>query len=277
MTSAEWQQLLAQSATERIEYLYGDTFWEIPTQMQVLQALETRLAMPDRQRPHSMLLIAGSGMGKTAVVREFAAQQSSYRDTTSGQLIQPVLSMELPPVVKPRDLLREMLVQAGCACYSETWGKARAQFERQMPVLAHRVIIVDEANRLARLNTHNALTALEVLKWVSGFLRRPVVLVSTPDILPLVDRDQQLKSRFVQYSLDPWQLDDDFAGFVQAILEHMPLRDGFDSKLHTDSAFLAQLLDACASNTGQLISMIQHAAANLIRSGEEWMTYNAVL
>ncbi len=273
MTSDDtWVRLLALPASDRIRYLHSTVFWELPHQMRLLELLESRFDMPDLDRPRSLVLTAESGMGKTATLQELKARHPDYRNDQTGTLIQPVLYAEVPLKPSPEQLLAEVLKTAGLPVRSKSHPSLYDYFTHQIRTLAPGLIILDELQRVADLPSRDTNNALEALKWMARASGRPLVAVAVPQVLPFFKRDTQLARRFQHVQLEAWSFDGGFDLFVEAVLRNMPMREGFDVRLHTDREILHGLFEKCEANTGALIALIQDAAERVLRGGREFIT-----
>lgn len=267
-----WQSLISQPSDARIHYLYSDVYWEIAPHQRVLESMADRLSMPDKKRPYCMLITSESGMGKTTVAEEFQRRHPESRERGSGQLIQPVLYYETPYLTNPVDFMTGLLEKTGCVVPDHSLPILKRFYKARLTETHIGIFIVDELQRIQALKDQDALQILEILKATSQDTKRPVICMSTSAVLSLFYSDNQIKSRFKHLEIEPWQLDDHFGCFVQAVLDNMPLRDGYDRAIHTDRQHLSALHQKCEGNTGLLIQTIQQTAAHLIASGQETLT-----
>lgn len=272
-----WSTVLALPRMDRIVFLYKEVYWHLDTQTHLLDTLESRLRMPPRQRPSSMLITAESGMGKSATMLEFIRRHPAARHPGSGALIQSVVSVEIPPIPTPETLLKEVLSEMGFRVRERTYNDLCQFFVYQARELVIQLICVDETQRIAYRPNREAANLLELLKWMASVVRHPIVAVGTPEIAPLFKRDSQLKRRFEHYQLEPWKLDDHFACFVQAVLNNMPLREGYDPAIHTDRAILSRILETSDNVTGLVIAYIQRASEKVLLGGRERLTTDDLL
>ncbi len=258
---------------DRVAYIQQPCWYSLDVFESKLDHLNFFYQLPDNPRPRCLLLIGESGMGKSCLLREFHSQHPSSRSKRTGKLRQPILHLEIPPVmVTPSGFMKSVFQAAGLFPARRGLPGMLKYFESMMSDVMPRMILIDEGQRIAHCDRSNTRDILEVIKWLGKTTQRPIVLSGVPHTSTIINNDAQLRRRFETATLEEWRCDNLFQQFVKSVFENLPLLDGYDQDLLTRKELLDAILKKTHGITGQILNLLQDAAVYSLQSGEERLT-----
>lgn len=267
--------LVDASDEERIRHIQRDRFLEHRPATRVLSLLEDFVARPPSIRPPCLALIGDAGAGKSTLLAEFIRRTET---TTPDSAVQRVVYLvvdaypELP--ILQAALLSAMGIPPVLTEYRKHWA-ANELIKRAIAEFGIRVVIIDEIGHILNLPRQVQIAVFDWLKWISTACGVSVVCSGIPGSEQIVLRERQLQTRFTVTRLPRWVGGTAFGQFLSAYEKSLPLRR--PSGLGSSGMQAALLLE---SRTKQQISgvthgikqIIEHAAIDAIRSGEERIT-----
>jgi Bacterial TniB protein len=135
------------------------------------------------------------------------------------------------------------------------------------------VLVVDELNSLLGGTARQQRHFLQVLRFLSNELRVALVCTGVPEARHALRADPEMRSRFVDAELPPWSADTELQGFVNRLVQGLPLR----RPSPVDGTAVRKLLAARSGGiTAHVCKAVERAAIAAIRSGREMIDLAAL-
>lgn len=252
----------------RIEFCRQDRWVGYTAASKALDELDDLRNFPKNLRPNNILLVGGSGNGKSSIL-EYFANRHPILATSEGKPVVPVLKIEMPSKPDESEFWSLILWTLGI---SHREGDRAAHKKRQaksaMVNANVQMLALDEFNNVAEAGraTSDLLAAIRNL---SNELRIPIVAAGTDKAINALNLDPQLKSRFEPIGLPRWRLNREYLGFLASYEQLLPLAKPSDLA----QPEVARALFAMAGDTvGQNVKLLRRAAVAAIETGSEQIT-----
>ncbi|MGY6000060.1 TniB family NTP-binding protein [Stenotrophomonas maltophilia] len=252
----------------RVEFCRQDRWVGYTAATKALDELDDLLNFPKNLRPNNILLVAGSGNGKSSIL-EYFTNRHPILATHEGKPVVPVLKIEMPSKPDESEFWSLILWTLGI---SHREGDRAAHKKRQaksaMVNANVQMLALDEFNNVADAGraTSDLLAAIRNL---SNELRVPIVAAGTAKAINALNLDPQLKSRFEPIGLPRWSADREYRTFLASYEQLLPLA----RPSGLSQAELARAIFAMAGDTvGQNVKLLRRAAVAAIESGTEQIT-----
>ena len=265
------QQAIAQlSNEERIAWIRQERWIQYPRAKRILERLAELVNYPPHDRMPCLVIFGGTGMGKTRVVQKFLRDNRAHFDRKIGRTRVPVVSIQMPPAPIERDLYEEILVaMGGVFAYGTSVTTLRHRIRALARQLEVRMLIIDEIHSLLAGTFREQRIILNAIRFLANDLRIPLVCLGTEEANQALMTDQQLADRFSAAELPAWENDAAFEQLLLSFESILPLRRGSefrDPKVHQ------RLLSLTEGVLGRICGLLETAAVEAIRSGEERIT-----
>ena len=243
---------------------------------EVLESLQEVFDQPPSERMENVLVFAESGMGKTSLVRRFERAHALAFDTQAGVARRPVVVVRMPPDPTEDEFFRQVLAALGApvvAADRRGDPRLRELAARILREVGARVLVIDELNSVLGGTARQQRHFLQVLRFLSNELGVALVCTGVPEARHALRSDPELRSRFVDVELLPWTADDALQGFVNRLVQGLPLRQPSP----VDGGAVRKLLAGRSGGiTAHVCKAVERAAIAAIRSGREMIDLAAL-
>ena len=266
------RKLLRLSDRERMEFPVSDLWIDHSQASQTLDTLEFVMACPRRERMMNLLLSGPEGNGKTTLVRRFQQRHPVF-DLEEGGIAVPVLVVSGPPIPKEA-LLHDAILSALCTALPN-----RSAEDKRYHVIQRlrrhmvRMLVIDDVEGLLVGKSRAHRLNLELLKYLSQAVPVTVVAVGTPAVLPVMQRNFEVASRFLTAQLPRWTLGPDGFALLEQFERSLPLKQ--PSHL-TELPLAARILDQSNGTIGGIANLLRQATIRAIAEGSEKITVAAL-
>jgi len=262
------QQAIAQlNKEERIAWIRQERWIEYPRAKRILERLADLVDYPPRDRMPCLVIYGITGMGKTRIVQKFLRDHRAHFDKKLGRTRVPVVSIQMPPAPVERDLYEEILVgMGGVFAFGTSITTLRHRIRALARQLEVRMLIIDEIHSLLAGTFREQRIILNAIRFLANDLRIPLVCLGTEEANQALMTDQQLADRFSAAELPCWQND---AGFEQLLLSFESILPLHRPSNFRDSKIHQRILSLTEGVLGRVCRLIEAAATEAIRSGEE--------
>lgn len=269
--SAETRKVVELPDDERIKYIRGPLWIGYPAAQKALKKLETLLAHPKKDRMPNLLLVGETNNGKTTIINRFQQKHPGYTDETTGRVVMPVFTIQVPPVpdeVRFYNTILEKLL----APYKdrERADKKLFQVAKILERLQTRLMVLDEIHHIIAGNLSRQRQFLNSIKYLSNELKISLVGVGTGDAFNAITTDPQLSNRFEPLVLPRWKSDDDFLQLLASFEYLTPLKK--PSGLADDTAIVEKILSLSEGFIGEISTVLTEAAVVAVEKKEERIT-----
>ena len=259
------QALLADE--ERIQWIRQDRWIHYSRAEVVLGRLTELLHYPPRDRMPCMLLFGATGMGKTRILEKFLRDHRSSFDESAGRMRLPVVTIQMPPAPKERDLYEELLVSMGGVMLD---GTGITSLRHRTRLLARqlevRMIIIDEIHSILSGTFREQRVILNAIRFLANDLRIPLICAGTHEAKQALMTDQQLADRFEGMKLRPWEDDGAFQQLLSSYASILPLRK---PSVILDVKVRKRILSLSEGVMVRICRLLETAAVHSIQSGQE--------
>lgn len=255
----------------RFAFIERDRVIETLHFQQIQAVLDELFTHEEVIRPPNVAIFGTSGIGKSLSIEEFMRTRQSRRDLASGILKVPVLHVEFPPLPTPSWFVKSLLQELGHRVSLPY--RIEDRFEHLLLCLqlaGTRLIIIQEVSNLELWPRAQFREFYGLIRWLSNRTRIPFVIVGTEFVASLLDGDIQIKRRFARMELLPWQLNNDFVGFVTSYIRTLPLRQ----PTTVDRALVECIYEMGEGITDTVVKVMKTAAKLAIASGVDQITLN---
>jgi Bacterial TniB protein len=269
---AEKTRAVLQSTTdeERIRRIRSSRWIDYKAAQVVRGKLNDLLTHPFSVRMPNLLLVSQTNNGKTALANEFCRIHTPHDSPKADATITPILMVQSPPVPDPTWLMAALLDRLAIPRKrrDEPY-EMTARLSRILPKLGVRILIIDEIHHVLAGNSLRQKWFLNVIKYIGNELKIPIVAVGTQDAFNALSTDPQLANRFEPAVLPRWHYDREFLRLLMSFEQVRPLRN--DSHLW-DGPIANRLFGMSEGTIGELSTLVNRAAVQAIRTGEERIT-----
>jgi len=260
------------SAEDRIAYIDDDNHVvSFPEYERVNQRLQ-RLMHRSLKKDPEMLLVTGlTGMGKSTLLEQFAAEHVWYEKNRRSYL--PVLYVTVPGAGTPSTIKQRMLMTMNAPA-------RRKMTKAQLYDTVHwnltknqvQLVIVDEIQHIKGIvKDRDYRECLNFFKDITSHNKISVVLSGLRYACQnALNIDTQIKRRCKKpITLKGWRYSEELADFLEAYEQTLPLRN--DSSLGDDS-MVAAIASYCNGTTDHICETIRDAAIFELARGKESIT-----
>jgi hypothetical protein len=227
--------------------------------------MEYLLRSERRDRPDCVHIIAESGMGKTALLRNFSEMHpvTEYSDPLRSR--RPVLRV----VAKPEDRSGVVAVGAASLRYMimrAAWPDARRldvhssvdECDATLRAQGVKLLLIDEAGEFSVSGRSSQTKTLSEIRGISNRLKINVVCATVEKYSRVFDMDDQLSKRFKKKIIVPlWEESQDFRNFLFGLESYLP----FPLRSHLDRYEMVRwLLLHGKGNTDEIVTLVRLAA-----------------
>jgi hypothetical protein len=235
----------------------------------VLGRLQQALEQEPGDRMRNLLLLAESGMGKTMLLRKFHRDRTLPFDASTGVQRHPVVLM-LMPEDPSEEAFYVQLVKAIKAPISLSSRRHRITMRetsfRLLRELGTRMLMIDEINSVLVGSARQQRYFLQMLRFLSNELQVALVCAGIPEARFALLADPQIRNRFAEVVLEPWEAGTELAAFITLLVQGLPLRQPSP----IDSAKLRKLLvERSGGITQSICWALERAAVAAIESGRD--------
>ena len=273
----EVRRCAAMDDETRIDRIRAKRWIEHATATEVLETLQEAFDQPPSERMENVLLFAESGMGKTSLVRRFERVHALPFDARAGVARRPVVVVRMPPDPAEDAFFRQVLTALNAPVVAadrrgDPW-RLRELTARLLRQVGARVLVIDELNSVLGGTARQQRHFLQVLRYLSNELGVALVCTGVPEARHALRSDPELRSRFVDVELLPWAADDTLQGFVNRLVQGLPLR----LPSPVDGGAVRKLLAGRSGGiTAHVCKAVERAAIAAIRSGREMIDLAAL-
>lgn len=261
---------LSLSNEERIRRVYTQRWIDYKAALDVFARLEHLMSHPPTHRVPGLLIISQTNNGKTALVNEFCRRHAPSFEREGEADLVPVVLIEAPPIPSEDRLLATLADQLRVPYKRKEQPHFMVRrLQNVIPKLGVRIIVIDEIHNAEAGMPRQQRAFLNVIKYLINELKIPFVGVGTQLALSAISTDPQLTNRLEPAVLPRWQYDREFVRLLMSFEQVLPLRE--ESKL-AEPEIANRLFGLSEGSIGELSSLINRAAAEAIRNGEERIT-----
>lgn len=225
---------------ERVVRIRSERWVDHPAALDVLGQLQEIAEQPPRGRMLNALLTAAPGMGKTMTMPPLPTEEEFFGQVF-GSLGTPTITYHSGP--RRRDTAIRLLRECGT-----------------------RTLIIDELNSVLAGSPRQQRVFLQLLRFLSNELGIALICAGAPETRQALLTDPQLRSRFIEIDLPPWQDGEELRVFLARLVQSLPLRQPSP----VDSPALRRLVAVrSAGLTWTICKAVERAAVAAIASGCE--------
>lgn len=263
------REIASQNDEERIRLINSSRWIKYPAAEKILNRLEELLVYPKISRMPNMLIVGDTNNGKTILVNRFcnAHKPQIIGKDEDEKLNIPVVYMQAPPVPDEKRFYNQLLDSLN-APYSIS-DKVERKERQAINVLQHvgtKMLIIDEIHNILSGNTSKQRSFLNVIKYLANELKIVIVAVGIKESLNAMNTDSQIANRFIPEFLPKWHYNEDYIRLLASFEKLLPLRK--PSNLVSEE-LSQKILDLSEGTIGEITSVLNAAAIEAIRSGNE--------
>lgn len=257
------------SASDRIAYIDDDNHVVSFPKYELVNQRLSRLMERSLKKDPEMFMVTGlTGMGKSTLLEQFAAEHGWYEKNRRSYL--PVLYVTVPGAGTPSTIKQRMLMSMNAPARRKMtkaqlydtvhWNLAKIQVQ---------LVIIDEIQHISGIaKDKDYRECLNFFKDIGSHNKISVVLSGLRYACEnALNIDTQIKRRCKKpITLQGWRYSEEFADFLEAYEQTLPLRE--DSNLGDDS-MVAAIASYCNGTTDHICETIRDAAMfELARNNE---------
>ena len=257
----------------RIAHIRAERWVQHASADRILGYLYEACSQPRRERMENILLVGESGMGKTMLLRKFEKQLTPALNEETGTQRRPVIMMLMPDQPTEAHFFHQLLraMSAPSVGIPRT-SDMRTTAMRLLCDLDTKVLVIDELNSVLAGTARQQRLFLQLLRFLSNELRLALVGAGVPEARHALFSDSQLRSRFTDVELPPWDLGEELRDFVRRLVWSLPLR----KPSPVDSPQLRRLLiERTGGVTLGICKAFERAAIAAIRGGTESIAFDS--
>lgn len=217
-----------------------------------------------------LLVVGDSGMGKSKILKRFAAIHGCPEDGKLTAANVPVLYISCSITASAKGFLGRIFERTN-APYSAS-ASAEVLYPLALRLLRRigvKLLIVDEVHHVLAGPKDRQLEMLSVLKLLGNDLGITIVASGIDTALRAVQLDPQMARRFDPIALNHWQFGDATAGFLNSIEATLPLQHASDL---SEEPLMRWILAESEGLTGDIVRIARRAAVTAIKTNEERIT-----
>jgi hypothetical protein len=242
----------------------------------MLACLTETFEQPQSDRMENLLLIAGSGMGKTMLLQKFRRDKARSLDRASGVLPKPVVLALMPDDPSEERFFLQILKAVDAPVHltvRRSHMSLRETTFRILRELQTRMLMIDEINSVLVGSARQQRHFLQLLRFLSNELQVAIVCAGIPEARFALRSDPQLRSRVAEIALEPWSAGPEFQSFVNLFVQGLPLRQPSP----VDGTKIRRLLvERSGGITLSICRALERAGAAAIRNGKESIDFAAL-
>ena len=252
----------------RVEWIRKPLWIEHPAATRIQNRIQEIFNQPKSDRMENILFIAESGLGKTSIMNRF----EKWGPSDFGQNLvkrRPVIKILMPPDPTEKEFFEHILRELSIPYVklSHMSGPRLRSLAIEVLQRCHtRVLMIDEINSLLVGTPRQQRMFLQVLRFMSNCLGVALVCAGTPEAKYALNSDRQLHSRFSEVELAPWTVGPDLQGFVNRMVQSMPLRQPSPVE---SSKICRLLVERSGGITSHICWGLRRAAIAAILDGRE--------
>ncbi|WP_428151172.1 TniB family NTP-binding protein [Caulobacter sp.] len=214
-----------------------------------------------------ILIVGDSGMGKSKLVKRFAALHGCPEDGSASAARIPVLYVSFAITASPKGFLGRILERLNAPYSSNASSEVLYPLVlRLLRRIGLKMLIVDEVHHVFSGAKDRRLEALAVLKLLGNDLGITIVACGIDTALRAIQIDPQMVRRFDPIPLNRWTVNDQSAGFLNSLEAHLPLAHA--SNL-SEERILTWILTEAEGLTGEIVGIVRRAAVEAIKTQRE--------
>ena len=252
----------------RVKWIRRPLWIEHPAATRIRTRIQEIFDQPVSDRMENILFIAESGLGKTSLINRLKNKIPSDFGQDSI-MSRPIIKILMPPDPTERDFFENILKEVSIphVKLSHLSGpRLRNLVIEMLQRFRTRVLMIDEINSLLVGTPRQQRMFLQLLRFMSNHLRVALVCAGTPEAKYALNSDSQLHSRFSEVELVPWTVGPDLQGFVNRMVQSMPLRQPSP----VESAKVYHLIiDRSGGITSHICGGLRRAAIAAVLDGRE--------
>jgi hypothetical protein len=257
----------AADAATRIRMIEKDLFIAHDYSRYLSALLEDFISGPRQTRMPCLLILGDAGMGKTAQLHRFQRQFPDRHDDERGQVLRPIVIVNVPP--EPTRVTLEIAVLDALGAPSITHNRSvdRAGVARRM-LTAHqtKILIFDEIQHICHTRSRDRAVILDTIKGISTTCQISVICAGTSAVEGDFRADPQIERRFEVTRFAAWTADVAFRRFLDTYERARPLR--LASRL-SELPMMRALLDEAFGITHRIVQRLNAAAIVAVHEGIE--------
>ncbi len=258
---------------------------------QVFQAILDKMRLSvetaGSSKPEGLLVVGDSDSGKSTLLRYFSIllekeERMHYKqgvDFTELEeqplehhAIKPAFLFSVPSRATVNGVLERALSSNGIILDRRvTLNQLEDIFYSKLKILKTRVILIDEFHDIGGIGYRDQKLILKVLKEMTNNLSIPIIAAGTSAALPLLQSDEQIRSRLEAIRLEPFRISVDFRDFVATYEAGLGVNLKHRMSLN-DRKFLGYLHSRTNGLVGQVTQLLGKAYELAIRIGAEEIT-----
>ena len=252
---------------ERVVRIRSERWVDHPAALDVLGQLQEIAEQPPRGRMLNALLTAAPGMGKTMTLKKLVRDNAKMFNDKTGIEPCPVLYMLMPPLPTEEEFFGQVFGSLGTPTITYHSGPRRRDTAiRLLRECGTRTLIIDELNSVLAGSPRQQRVFLQLLRFLSNELGIALICAGAPETRQALLTDPQLRSRFIEIDLPPWQDGEELRVFLARLVQSLPLRQPSP----VDSPALRRLVAVrSAGLTWTICKAVERAAVAAIASGCE--------
>lgn len=223
-------------------------------------------------RPRCLQILGGVGMGKTALLAQFAQAHPVQTSVDPLRSIRPVLLADALAGKEGVLGLRTAIIGAAwpAAVKFDRFTASEGVLDSTLRTQRVRMILIDEAGELLRNGKSTHKNLLRELRRISQRFQINLVTATVEGLDHVFDLDAQLKSRFSKVvRLEPWVESEELRAFLRGYERYLP----FPERSFLDAKEVVQgVLLMTQGVTKEIIQLIQDASLLAIEQGASCLT-----
>lgn len=265
------QNLLNSGKAIRIAEIESDAFVEHAAYTRITRRLEKLLDRSPRQGIGGMMLWGDTGLGKSSLLQNFAADNPSYVDD-EGDPHKPVVYIPLNAgVTIKRVMLRILDELKNPLSLSASMSAIEVTLYRSLRYYKTRMIIIDEIQHFTDTAPPKQKSEFRnLLKDLGNMLNIPVIVCGLESALMSIETDLQLLRRLHPFEqMKKWTYSNEFRNLLANIEAAFPLQKA--SNL-SDPKIARHILNRSSGILDFIVKILVEAGAVAVENGEERIT-----
>jgi len=216
------------------------------------------MAEMKKKRPYNLMIVGDSGAGKTALLNEyFRTRPFAMERADDGILKTKYIAIDMPVSTTGKRLLTELIRASGGHAGTRA---LTSELETSFDILAKNIelkaIVIDEFHNLLGSQKNNLVNCLNQLKRLTTNLGLSLIIAGTPQIIRILEFDDQFAKRLNRIVLPNWSETVEFKEFVVRYLSSLPI----DLPHSLPSAIFSELLNGPSNRTYDVVRILIQSA-----------------
>lgn len=266
MLASDAREMMHGDDSERIAFIRKKKYVHYENEMNIDRRLEDLFVEPTKPRMPCLLVVGSSSNGKTSIVKRFFKKHPPT-DGVDAEAF-PVVYVVAPAKSDFTYLYDKIFEAMGLPFQkSDSLSQKEHDIKYFFAKAGTRMLVIDEIHNILGATAARQREYMNAIKNLNNELEIPIVLVGTKDALNVTSTDDQISSRFRPAYLPLWEMGDEYESLVYGLERSLPLRK--PSKLLEDDRILDKILTLSEGLIGEIVEIVNEAAAEAIRSGSE--------